>query len=123
MAIIRDKKEEPLNYKGMKIDDIIAWCKKHGEIEWLKAKAAEQVEYKVYPKVKEPKLDEFGRIQYTKSGKVKMHAVADKTQEPKIEMRPIGYLQLKEAFVDKFMPEIKPVKEQHSTMYDLIANL
>jgi hypothetical protein len=123
MAIIKNSKEEPLTYKDMTIEDIISWCKKHGEIEWLKAKAAEKVEYKVYPKVREPHLDEMGNLQYTKKGKVKMHYVADKTKEPVIEMRPISFVQIKEAFIEKFMPEIKPKAKEKATMYDIIAAL
>lgn len=33
-----------MNYKDMKIEDIIAWCKKNGEVEWLKEIAAKTYE-------------------------------------------------------------------------------
>lgn len=97
-----------MDYKKMNIEDIIAWCKEHGEVEWLKATAAKEVEYKVYPKVK------------NESGKM----VADKSATPTIEMRPISFIQIKIAFCEKFMPEIIPhAKEKKVSMYDLIKAL
>ena len=97
-----------MDYKKMDINDIIDWCKEHGEVAWLKETAAKKVEYKVYPKVKDA------------SGKM----VADKSATPKIEMRPISFIQIKIAFCEKFMPEIMPKKKEgKSSMYDLIASL
>lgn len=97
-----------MNYKTMDINDIIAWCKENHEVEWLKATAAKKVEYKVYPKVK----GEDG----------KMHS--DKSAKPKIEKRPISFIQIKIAFCEKFMPEIMPKKkEKKPSMYDLISML
>lgn len=97
-----------MDYKKMDINDIIAWCKEHGEVEWLKATAAKKVEYKVYPKVK----DADGKM------------VSDKSATPKIEMRPISFIQIKIAFCEKFMPEIMPKKkDKKPSMYDLIASL
>ena len=84
-----------MNYKTMNIDDIIEWCKEHGEVAWLKETAAKKVEYKVYPKVK----GEDG----------KMHA--DRTAEPKVEEKPISFIQIKIAFCEKFMPDIMPKKK------------
>lgn len=96
-----------MDYKNMKIEDIISWCKEHGEVAWLKETAAKKVEYKVYPKIK----GEDG----------KMHV--DKSVEPTIELRPISFIQIKLAFVEKFMPEIAPKKAKKKSMYDLIAEL
>ena len=97
-----------MDYKKMDINDIINWCKENGEVEWLKATAAKKVEYKVYPKVKDA------------NGKM----VSDKTAKPKIEKRPISFIQIKIAFCEKFMPEIMPKKkEKKQTMYDLISSL
>lgn len=96
-----------MNYRTMKIEDIIEWCKANNQVEWLKAKAAETVPYKVYPKIK---ID--GRM------------IIDKTVAPTIEMRPISFIQIKLAFAEKFMPEIAPKKQpKKPTMYDIIANL
>lgn len=96
-----------MNYKDMRIDDIIDWCVANGETEWLKRKANEKKACKVYPRKK-----------------VDGKSVADKTAEPKIEERPISFIQLKIDFVDKFMPEIAPEKKsKEPTFYDKIKNL
>jgi hypothetical protein len=96
-----------MDYKSMQIGDIIAWCKANGQTAWLKAEAAKQVPCKVFPKV-------------VVDGK----KVADKSAEPKIEMRPITFIQIKTDFVNAFMPEIAPKKkEKKPTMYELIAAL
>lgn len=96
-----------MDYKNMDIHDIIKYCQEQGPeaIAWLKATAAKKVEYKVYPRVK-------------KDGKV----VADKTQDPKIELRPISFIQIKTEFLEHF-GLAAPKKEKEPTMYDLIANL
>ena len=97
-----------MDYKTMKIEDIIEWCKEHGEVAWLKKIANSKVECKVYPKVK----GEDG----------KMHA--DKKAKPVIEKRPITFIQIKIAFCEKFMPEIIPTKkDKKPSMYDLIKAL
>lgn len=93
-------------YRDLKIEDIIEWCVEHKEVKWLKEKAKEQQEFEVYPKVE-------------KDGKM----VADKTQQPTKEMRPISFVQLKKDFAEKFMPEIAPSKKKKKTMFDLIAEL
>ena len=96
-----------MNYKTMQINDIIAWCKANNQVAWLKAEAAKKVPCKVYPKV-------------MKDGK----KVADKTAAPITEMRPITFIQIKNDFVNMFMPEIAPKKkEAKATMYDLINAL
>ena len=101
-----------MNYKDMKIEDIIAWCQENNQVEWLKAEAAKKVPYNVYPRVKVK--DEEGNVSWK----------VDKSKEPKIEMRPISFIQLKLSFVEKFLPELAPkAKEKKPTMYDLIANL
>lgn len=77
-----------MNYKDMKIEDIINWCQKHNEIEWLKAEA--------------------NKTFITKAGK----------------QRNITFIELKLAFVNKFMPDIAPkAKPKKPTMYELIAKL
>lgn len=92
-----------MDYKKMKIDDIINWCVENNQIEWLKAISAETVEVKVYPKMKgvdgKPLRDVNG------------HFIFNRAAEPMIDVRPISFFQIKEAFVNKFMPEIKPEKK------------
>ena len=93
-------------YRDLKIEDIIEWCVEHREVKWLKEKAKEKQKFEVYPKVE-------------KDGKM----VADKTQKPTIEERPISFIQLKKDFAETFMPEIAPSKKKKKTMFDLIAEL
>lgn len=96
-----------MDFKKMKIEDIIAWCVANKQVDWLKAEAAKTVPCKVYPKVE-------------KNGKM----VADKTAEPTIEQRPITFIQIKTDFVNLFMPEIAPKKKESKlTMYDKIKAL
>lgn len=35
-----------MNYKTMKFEDILAWCKQNNQIDWLKAKVNERVKDK-----------------------------------------------------------------------------
>ncbi len=91
-----------MDFKTMNIDDIIAWCRAHDQVDWLKAKASEKREFKVYPKV---------------DGKT------DKSQPYTIEMRPISFIQLKSDFVEMFMPEIAPKATKKETMFDKIMAL
>lgn len=95
------------NINELTIDDIIDWCSENGEENWLKVIAKKKVDCRIYPRIK-----------------VNGKSVADKSQEPKIEKRPISFIQIRNAFAEKFMPEIipdkKPAKE---SMYDRIAKL
>lgn len=113
-----------MNYKTMKIEDIIKWCQDNNEVEWLKAKAAEKVDYKVYPTIKVAKVDENGNPVLSKKGKQLFANVADKSKEPAIEKRPITFIQIKQAFCEKFMPEIMPKsKAKKPSMYEIIKGL
>ena len=77
-----------MNYKDMRIEDIIEWCKANKQVDWLKETAAQQFT--------------------TKEGKA----------------RNITFIELKLAFVKKFMPEIAPkAQAKKPTMYELIAKL
>ena len=100
-----------MNYKDMKIEDIIFWCVENNQKEWLKAEAAKKMPFKVYPRVKVKNEDG------TYSWKV------DKTKEPTIEERPISFIQLKLNFVNKFLPELAPKAKEKVSMYDKIKNL
>ena len=92
-----------MDYKKMKFEDIYAWCKANNQLDWLKAKVNETVEVEVYPFIKDA---EGNRKQ-------------DKTAKPTIEERPISFLLVKDAFVTKFMPDIKPkAKPAAKTMRD-----
>jgi hypothetical protein len=100
-----------VNYKNIKIDDIIAWCKENKKVDWLKETAAKQVPCKVFPK-KTIEVD----------GKKK--TVADKSATPTTELRPITFIQIKRAFFEEFFPEMIPVaKDKKPSMYDKISAL
>jgi len=96
-----------MDYKNMDIHDIIKYCQEQGPaaVAWLKETASKKVEYKVYPRIK---VD----------GKMK----TDRTQEPKIVMRPISFIQIKTEFLEHF-GLAAPKKEKEPNMYDLIRNL
>lgn len=94
--------------KDMKIEDIIAYCQEHNEIEWLKKEASKMTERKVYPRVK--------------GADGKKHV--DKTQEPKIVKQPISFVELKASFMDKFAPEERVGdKNKKPSFHTRIANL
>jgi hypothetical protein len=96
-----------MDYTTMNIDDIIKYCQEQGPeaVAWLKETAAKKVEYKIYPRIK-----------------VDGKSVADKSQEPKIELRPISFVQLKTAFCEKFGLGM-PKAPKAPSMYDKIAAL
>lgn len=102
MAITKD------NVKSIKIEDIIEWCKENNQTEWLKEIAATKVPHKVYPK----KVNENGK------------KVADYSAEPTTKMQKITFIEIKAAFINKFMPELAPTKkEKKVTMFELIESL
>ena len=94
-----------MNYKNIDIHYIIKYCQEHNEVEWLKETAAKQVPYKVYPRIK-----------------VDGKWTTDKTQEPKVEMRNISFIQIKTEFLEKFNLAA-PKKPKAPTMYDVIKSL
>lgn len=113
----RFQREEPkgeavmdMKYKDWELPNIIAWCQEHNQVEWLKAEVARKVERKVYPKVES----------VSKNGKKSWKQ--DKTQEPKIEMVPISFVELKSNFLHHFNLVPAPA-EKKPNMYDLIASL
>lgn len=101
-----------MDFKSMRIEDIISWCKANNQVAWLKEFAAKQIPYEKYPR--KTVIREDG----------KKVAVADKTQPYTIAYRKPSFIEIKMAFVEKFMPEIAPEKkEAKPTMYDIIAAL
>ena len=114
-----------MDFRKMKIEDIINWCQANGQVEWLKAKAEEQVPTKIYPRVKVVKTDSEGNPVLNAKGKVTYTYRIDKSQEAKVEMRPITFIQIKQAFCAKFMPELLPNGGENKklTMFDKIRVL
>lgn len=82
-------------------DYIFNWCEANNQLEWLVTISEEKIKAPVYPR-KEYK---------TKDGKVKTKP--DNTQAPiKYEERVRNFMEVKAAFIDKFMPELKPKAKQ-----------
>lgn len=111
-----------LNLKEMTIKDIGEWCIANEQTEWLKATGAKKVEYKVYPKIKVPKIDKkTGEQARDAKGNLLYTTVSDKTKEPIIEERPISFIQLKTEFIEHF--SLGEPKKKKMSMYDYIASL
>ena len=92
--------EIEVTYKNMDIEDIIKWCQENGEVKWLKEIAATTF----------PVKDAEGKPVLKKDG------------QPKT--RNISFIELKLAFVKKFMSELAPkAKAKTVSMYDRIGNL
>lgn len=89
--------------------EIIEWCKANNQVAWLKAEASRQVQRKVYPKI-EGVSAKTGRKVW------KM----DKSQEPTIEYVRPSFMEIRSAFIDKF---ISPRKEKKRSIYDMIDAL
>ena len=106
-----------MDFKKIDLPFIIDWCKENKQVAWLKAKAKEEVEVKVYPRKKVTKVREDGTT-YVAS-------VADKSKPYTVEKQKINFIQLKRAFCEEFMPEIIPTakEEKKPTMWDIIAEL
>ena len=112
------------DFRHITIEEIIAWCKENNQVEWLKAAAAEKVEVSIYPRNKVAKVDEAGNPVLNSKGKPTYTYVTDKTATPTVELRPISFIQLKQAFCEKFMPELLPNGgKKKPTMFDLINAL
>lgn len=89
------------------VDFVFDWCEQNGHNDWLKAELAKTTTQKTYPRKKI--VNEAG----------KKVSVADKSKEPTIVEKPITFIEVRTAFVEKFMPEFAPKKkEKKPTMYD-----
>lgn len=105
-------------FMDWEFEEIYNYCKEHNELAWLKATGSKMVEVKVYPRIKTPKLDQEG-YPVIKNGKPVYASVADKSQEPKIELRRITFVQIKTEFLEKFGLAPKK-KDKKPTMYDIL---
>ena len=81
--------------KEIDIDFIRNYCVQNNHKEWYNAKIQEKLPCQVYPRV----VNEEGK------------KVVDKSQAPKVEMRPITFVQLKADFIKTFFPQLAPKKE------------
>ena len=80
--------------KDITIKYIRNYCKEHNEKAWYNEEITKMMPCKIYPRIE-------------KDGK----KVADKSQEPTIEYRKITFIQIKQDFIAKFMPELAPKKK------------
>lgn len=99
-------KERKAKFDAIKLDDIIKYCQENKQVKWLKELTAEKVPAfeTNEEKVKVPVLDEEGN-----------QVMRDKT-----------FIEIKIAFVDKFMPEVAPLRKPKKNtlpMIDRIAAL
>ena len=93
--------------KAMKIEHIITWCQKNDQLEWLENKMNEKVEREYYSYLKAPDsegkmkcvLDEYGK------------KIIDRSKPPRKKMVNIGFMEIKTAFIDEFMPYLKTGKK------------
>lgn len=99
------------NPKDIDLEFIINWCKANNQVEWLKKENNKQQQVKRYPR--KTIIDENG----------KKVSVVDKTQEPTIKWEQVSFLTLRNAFIDEFMPEIRPAKKAKKSFHDLIDEL
>jgi hypothetical protein len=93
---------EELEYKALKMEDIVKYCQENKQVKWLKDYALTKVQATDENKV--PLFDEDGAP----------------------IMRKRTFIEIKLAFCDAFRPEIAPVrksKDKGPSMYDLIASL
>lgn len=98
-------------FKKWKAEDLIAWCKAHGQVEWLKEAASKMIEHEVYPKI--PATNTNGKIVYK----------VDKTKEPKKVVEKITLIELKKEFRVYFFGEETKTKKEKVDWHDLIASL
>jgi hypothetical protein len=100
-----------MNYLKIDFDYIKTWCVENNQVAWLKAVVNETTKAKRHT----------GKIQVEKKGK--MVWVVDKNSPTEEVEIPITFVEIKTKFIEKFMPEIMPVKKVKKTMRDIIAEL
>ena len=101
-----------MDFKSMKIEDIINWCKENNKVDWLKAEIqkTEKVERHT-GKVKV--VNEDGKT-VTK---------VDKNSPVEVKEERISFITLKYNFCKEFMPELIKKEDKKPSMYDLIMGL
>ena len=80
-----------MDKKEITVEFIRTYCVANNQKEWYNATIQKSYPQKVYPRIE-----------------VDGKKVLDKSQEPKIEMKPITFVQLKAEFIEKFFPELAP---------------
>ncbi len=93
-----------MDTKNIKIEDIIAYCEKHNETDWLVETVNKEYPCKIHPRI----VNEEGK------------KVVDKKAEPTIVMRPITFVQLKKEFVEKFFPETIKGTVKKESFHELV---
>ena len=106
--------DTPSNIKEINLDYIIAYVKEQGgeAIEWLKEFANKKITRTV--KVKPKKSKKKGKKDEQNDGE---------QQEETIITKPT-FIEIRNAFVERYMPELKPkAKPKEPSMYDIINAL
>lgn len=85
--------------KEITIDFIRAYCVDNNQQAWYNEMLTKKYPQKVYPRKK-----------------VDGKSVVDKTAEPTTMMKPITFIQLKQNFITKFMPELAPKAEKKESL-------
>ena len=93
-----------MNYKKMNQEDILNWCIENNELEWLDAKLAEKTTAEYHTQ----------RVKVWSEEKQKEVWVADKTSPKVTKEIPISFIEVKNAFCEKFMPELLPAKKEEA---------
>lgn len=105
----RNLTPEQQAYNALKLDDIIKYCEENNQVEWLQDYALERV-----PVFYDDIVDENG------------NPVPVLNEDGDQETRDRTFIEIKLAFVDKFMPEIAPTRKSKTkgpNMYARIRNL
>lgn len=107
-------KERKAKFDAIKLDDIIAYCQENKQVKWLKELTAEKV----------PEWQKNDKGEHLLDDDGKKVPVLD--EEGNQVMRDKTFIEIKIAFVDKFMPDVAPLRKPKKTtlpMIDRIAAL
>ena len=103
-----------MTYQSLTKKDILNWCDEHNQLEWLLEELDKKTECKVYPRVKVK----------TEDGKIVSKVDKSNKDNFTTELRDRSFVEVKLAFVKKFMPEIAPKpQEKEPTFKDEVKKL
>ncbi len=106
-------KEKAAFVKSLDTNAIIHWCKENNQLDWLEKKMSETVtrEYYGYLKAPDPVT---GKMKCVKDEYGKR--IIDRSKPPRRKSSPIGFMEIKRDFIEKFMPELKVEKDPSTTL-------
>lgn len=98
-------KGEPVYYKDLTIEHIIAWCQENEQVPWLKVKVKEKRVRHTYPRKENGRQDK------------KAYPTGTRTTK-------ISFMEVKYDFATRFCPEILPTKKpKKKSMLELVDEL